>query len=84
MRIFLLFITLLCFAPPAGKRNGKIVELGVNNVQVSTKDVEYSISKDHIYYKNPKVGDSVWVTPGPAVPDIYRDSRLIKEVDPAQ
>jgi hypothetical protein len=84
MRILLFFIALFCSAPPAGKRNGKIENIGPIYVSVSTVDRQIGISKDHIYYKNPKVGDSVWVTAGPAVPDIYRDSRLIKEVDPTQ
>jgi hypothetical protein len=82
MRNLLFVIVLLCSFPPAGKHNGKIEDIGPIYVHVDTKDQQFGIPKDHIYYKNPKVGDSVWVTPGPAVPDIYRDSRLTKEVDP--
>jgi hypothetical protein len=84
MRILLFVMALLFFNPPAGKHNGKIDTLTSGYVSFSTKEGRSQISRDHIFYKNPKEGDSVWVTPGPAAPNIYRDSRLIKEVDSTQ
>jgi hypothetical protein len=78
MKGLVLIISLSFFSQP-GMRNGKITGIDAVYVTVKTKDAYVGMPKERLYIKDPKEGDSVWVTENGKISEGYRDSRMIKE-----